>query len=95
MSSDMKSIDEVKPLVFTQTVTVTCLAAAKGQSVNAAFGHTEPLVSGSEKKTTLFQTPLKMFKLKHRRLSFLKKIYTIKHIKSVNIKMHFNSKTHR
>lgn len=32
-SGDIKSIDEVEPLVFTQTV--MCLAAVKGQSVNA------------------------------------------------------------
>lgn len=37
MSSDKKSIEEVKPLVFTQTE--TCLAAVKGQSVNVPLRH--------------------------------------------------------
>lgn len=43
MLSDMKSIDEVKPLVSTQTE--TCLAAVKGQIVNAPLRHTELLFS--------------------------------------------------
>lgn len=60
MSSDTKSIDEVTPLVFTQTE--TCLAAVKGQIVNAPLWHTKLLCSGSEKKAATLQTLQWMFK---------------------------------
>lgn len=51
MSSDKKSIEEVKPLVFTQTE--TCLAAVKGQSVNAPLRHSQSVLLFSRSETLL------------------------------------------